>query len=49
MEILPISTYTQPNFVPDDWSLWSEGSISVSRIGDGGSSENSQKKLIVKV
>ncbi len=44
METIPISTYTQPNFIPDDWSLWSEGSISVSRIGDGGSSENSPKE-----
>ena len=45
METIPISTYTQPNFVPDDWSLWSEGSISVSRIGDGGSSENSPREI----
>ena len=44
MEKIPISTYTQPNFIPDDWSLWSEGSISVSRIGDGGSSENTPKE-----
>ena len=45
METIPISTYTQPNFIPDDWSLWSEGSISVSRIGDGGSSENSPREI----
>ena len=44
MDTIPISTYTQPNFLPDDWSLWSEGSISVSKVGDGGISNNSSKE-----
>ncbi len=44
MDTIPISTYTKPNFLPDDWSLWSEGSISVSKVGDGGISNNSSKE-----
>ena len=44
MDTIPISTYTQLNFLPDDWSLWSEGSISVSKVGDGGISNNSSKE-----
>ena len=44
MDAIPISSYTQPNFLPDDWSLWSEGSISVSRSGDGGINNNTVKE-----
>ena len=47
MEAIPMSTYTQPNFVL--LGSLGAGFYNVSRTGDGGSSENSPKKLIVKM
>ena len=43
VEAIPSSKIPSPNLIPDNWSSWSEGSISMTKIGD---SKNSSSKDI---
>ena len=41
--ITPISENNNMSIIPDDWSTWSEGSISITKIGD--TSTSSEKEI----
>ena len=41
--ITPISENNNMSIIPDDWSTWSEGSISITKIGD--TSKSSEKEI----
>ena len=40
VRVIPVSNISVPNVIPKNWSVWSEGSVSISTIGDNNNSSS---------